>query len=155
MIKTKKKSLHQVFQKFLKDHQYKQTGERYAILDEIEKMNNHFEADDLVMRLRQQGKRISRATVYRTLHLLEDCGIVRRVRFGENHNHFELSLEEANHAHLICTECGSIVEFEDSKLANVQETICSQYGYLPVRRMVEIYGVCPKCQRKRAGGLNE
>ncbi len=137
------------FKKFLKDRQYKQTGERYTILEEIEKMERHFEADDLVIQLRQKGKRISRATVYRTLHLLEQCGIVRKVRFGENHSHFELAWEKSNHAHLICTGCGQVIEFDDKALEEVQNKIAKKHKFIPLRRTVEIYGVCPACQKKQ------
>ena len=153
MTKTQGSNLRKIFQKFLKDRHYKQTGERYTILDAIENMDSHFEADELVMQLRREGKRISRATVYRTLHLLEECGIVRRVRFGESHNHFELSLDKANHAHLICTVCGKVIEFDDSRLEEVQEQICKTYGFSPVQRMVEIYGVCPECQKEPTRGF--
>jgi len=140
--------LRERFRRFLKENQFKQTGERYKILEEIENMDSHFEADDLVIHLRQKGKRVSRATVYRTLNLLEQCGIIRRVRFGENHNHFELAVERSDHAHLICTYCSKVIEFDDEVLEELQHRISEKFRFKPLRRSVEIYGVCPECQKK-------
>ena len=136
------------FDHFLDEKNLRHTPERYRILEEIKNINNHFEADDLVFHLRQKKIQVSRATVYRTLTLLEESGIVRKFRFDENHFHYELNEESSHHAHLVCTNCGKIIEFDDQDLEDIQMQVCNENRYQPVRRTVEIYGVCPTCQQK-------
>ena len=136
------------FDQYLNEKKLRHTPERYRILEEIKNINRHFEADDLFFQLRQKKIPVSRATVYRTLSLLEESGIVRKFRFDEDHYHYELNMESSHHAHLVCTICGSIVEFDDQELEKVQMQVCKEKNYKPVRRTVEIYGVCPECQKQ-------
>ena len=136
------------FGEFLQKNNLRHTPERYRILEEIKKINDHFEADELFFQLRKKNIAASRATVYRTLSLLEESGIIRKFRFDENHFHYELITENTHHAHLVCTNCGKILEFDDDALEKIQAQICDDYQYQPVRRTVEIYGVCPECQAK-------
>lgn len=138
----------QDFDEYLQRNNLRHTPERYRILKEIKRINDHFEADELFFQLRQKNIAASRATVYRTLSLLEESGIIRKFRFDENHFHYELITEKAPHAHLVCSHCGKIKEFDDDALEAIQAQICDDYQYQPVRRTVEIYGVCPACQTK-------
>lgn len=137
------------FDEFLVKNNLRHTPERYNILQEIKKSSDHFEADELFFQLRQKKIAVSRATVYRTLSLLEESGIIRKLRFGENHYHYELITTKKPHAHLVCTNCGKIIEFDDKALEKIQNQICDKNRYQPVRRTVEIYGVCPACQLKK------
>ncbi len=149
MIADKKnRSLVKNFDRYLTEMKLRHTPERYRIIKEIKKINNHFEADDLVFQIRKKKIPVSRATVYRTLALLEESGFLRKFRFDEKHCHYELKTENPHHAHLVCTECGKIAEFDDDELDKIQTEVCGEYNYQPVRRSVEIYGVCPKCRQK-------
>ena len=137
----------QEFDRFLRDKKLRRTPERFKILAEIKKIDRHFEADDLILHLQKKKIIVSRATVYRTLSLLEESNILRKFRFDENHFHYELQPKNSHHAHLVCVQCGAIMEFDDQELEILQARICREYQYQPVKRTVEIYGVCAKCRK--------
>src|SRR5918999_950257 len=88
------------FQSFLQDHGLKLTGERSALVHEIFSIHYHFEADELLFKMKQKNVKISRATVYRTLELLVKSGMVRRVHLGEDHYHYEHITGNSHHDHL-------------------------------------------------------
>lgn len=142
----KEETLIKEFSQFLNENNLRRTPERNRIVEEIKNLGNHFDADELVFQIKQKGISVSRATVYRTLALLEESGCVRKFRFDENHFHYELRTRAASHAHLVCMCCGRIIEFDDAALDRIQKRICQENNYQPVRRNVEIYGVCPECQ---------
>src|SRR5881392_3575742 len=96
---------------FLLDQGLKLTTERTALVREIFATHYHFEADELLFKMKGKGLKISRATIYRTLELLVKSGMVRRVHLGEEHYHYEHVLGDSHHDHLICTTCGTVIEF--------------------------------------------
>src|SRR3990172_2722971 len=97
------------FRQYLYSEGQKFTPERIAVLDEIASHKRHFEADDLYVRLRSNGLKISRATVYRTLDVLVRSGIVDKVELGENRAYFEYVYGMEHHDHLICVQCGKVL----------------------------------------------
>src|SRR3954454_18373385 len=104
------------FQDFLASNALKLTSERESLVREIFATHYHFEADELLFKMKQKSVKISRATVYRTLELLVKSGLVRRVHLGEDHYHYEHVAGNSHHDHLICTACGSVIEFNDPEL---------------------------------------
>src|SRR5205809_3239156 len=112
------------FQGFLAKQGLKLTRERTALLREIFATHYHFEADELLFKMKEKGVKISRATVYRTLELLVKSGMVRRVHLGEDHYHYEHVRGDSHHDHLICTTCGGVIEFHDEELERLQREIC-------------------------------
>src|SRR5919206_4582794 len=97
------------FQTFLERQGLKLTSERTALLREIFSTHYHFEADELLFKMKEKGAKISRATVYRTLELLVKSGMVSRVHLGEDHYHYEHVRGDSPHAPLICTTCGTVI----------------------------------------------
>src|SRR3989338_2773439 len=93
-------------------------------------------------------KRVSKATIYRTLSLLVQCGLLREVIFGEKHSHYEHVHENEHHDHLVCSGCGKIIEFTDEELERLQDAVCLQYQFLPESHRLQIQGLCKECQRK-------
>jgi len=128
------------------------TPPRREIFDEIVRMSGHFSAEDLVARFRsRRGKKrggpvISRATVYRTLALLVECGLVREVLFTEKHTHYESAYSRAHHEHMVCTKCGRAIEFDDSDLERALHKAARAAGFLPVSHTIEVYGLCDRCR---------
>lgn len=131
---------------FLRRKGLKITKERLDVLREIHAMDGHFEAEDLVVRLRQQGRAVSKATVYRTLPLLLESGLVRQSYLtGEKQTYYEHTLRPKHHEHLICTRCGKVIEFTSAALENALATVYEEHQFLAEKRRVEIYGVCFEC----------
>lgn len=136
------------FNQFLQGSGLKLTTERAALVREIFATHYHFEADELLFKLKQKSVKISRATVYRTLELLVKCGLVRRVHLGEDHYHYEHVTGNSHHDHLICTTCGTVIEFHDPVLEARQSEICLRRRFTPTFHNLQILGLCHSCQKK-------
>jgi Fur family ferric uptake transcriptional regulator len=136
------------FQSFLQQQGLKLTSERTALLREIFSIHYHFEADELLFKMKEKSVKISRATVYRTLELLVKSGLVRRVHLGEDHYHYEHVSGNSHHDHLICTTCGGVIEFHDEVLEARQREICERKKFTPTFHNLQILGVCDACRRK-------
>ncbi|HVT45307.1 MAG TPA: transcriptional repressor [Thermoanaerobaculia bacterium] len=138
------------FDTFLREQGQKLTREREALLRVIFATHYHFDADELLFRMKEGKVKISRATIYRTLELLVKSGLVRRVHLGEDHYHYErvISGKNSHHDHLVCTTCGSVIEFHDPSLEERQEQICSRFKFTPTYHNLQILGVCDACARK-------
>jgi len=111
--------------------------------------NGHFDADQLFASLASKGLKASRATVYNTLDLLVDCGLISRYRFGENHSRYEKAFGKPRHDHLICLECGDIIEFVSEKLEKIQREVCDEKRFIHRNSSLQIFGICAKCQAKK------
>ena len=136
------------FQEFLQRQNLKLTGERIALVREIFATHYHFEADELLFKMKEKSVKISRATIYRTLDLLVKSGMVRRVHLGEDHYHYERVTKNSHHDHLICTTCGGVIEFHDPVLEARQREICAKKKFTPTFHNLQILGICESCQRK-------
>src|SRR2546421_12211096 len=128
------------FQDFLASNTLKLTHEREALVREIFATHYHFEADELLFKMKQKGLKISRATIYRTLELLEKSGLVRRVHLGEDHYHYEHVSGNSHHDHLVCTACGMVIEFHDESLEQRQAGICVRKKFTPTVQNLQILG---------------
>ena len=109
-------ALQEQFSTYLKQQRYRNTQERFTVLEKVVELDKHFNADELYVYLRADGVRVSRATVYSTLDLLTKCNILVKHHFQGESAHFELTERLPNHDHLICTECGYIIEFQEEAL---------------------------------------
>lgn len=136
------------FRAFLQTQGLKLTGERTALLREIFATHYHFEADELLFKMKEKSVKISRATVYRTLELLVKSGMVRRVHLGEDHYHYEHVRGDSHHDHLICTTCGNVIEFHDEELEARQREVCERKKFTPTFHNLQILGVCGACRKK-------
>jgi Fur family ferric uptake transcriptional regulator len=135
------------FQDFLLQQGLKLTSERTALVREIFATHYHFEADELLFRMKEKNVKISRATIYRTLELLVKSGLVRRVHLGEDHYHYEHVRRDSHHDHLICTTCGAVIEFHDPLLEARQLEICARKRFTATFHNLQILGVCDSCRR--------
>lgn len=139
-------------QRLLREHLrrkgLKMTRERGRIVEEIFKTSGHFRPEDLLMRFRGRGVTVSRATVYRTLDLLVDCGLVRRETFGGG-THYERAHHvegESHHDHLVCSACGAIFEFHNAEIERLQDQVCAEFGFEPHGHSHQITGLCADCR---------
>lgn len=134
------------FRTYLASQGLRWTPERDAILEAIFATHRHFSADELYDMLREQGHRVSRATIYRTLDLLVKCGLVSSIDLGDGRLSYEHILGHEHHDHLICTVCGTLIEFEDADIEVRQRAICERYGFEMERHSLRIFGRCKRCR---------
>ncbi len=135
----------QIFCEYLKKHDLKNTTERLTVLQVVLAMDKHFDVESLIDRLKSQQKKISRATVYRTMELLVDCGLVTKHRFGENGRVYEPKSERDNHDHFLCVSCGKIIEFYDPEIEGIHQRLCERFGVEILDYSHQLYGKCNKC----------
>lgn len=136
-----------LFGRYLRDLSLPVTHQREAVAEVVFASDAHLSVDDIERELRARGERIGKATVYRTLDLLVRSRLVEEHDFGEGFKRYEHRLSSHPiHEHLICLECGEVTEFESNELYGVENRVKSQYGFVPVRRRLEIYGLCQTCQ---------
>ena len=120
--KTKQEVL-ELFTGYLELHQHRKTPERYAILDEIYSSKVHFDVDELFLKMKTRNYHVSRATVYNTLDLLVESGLVKRHQFGQNTSHYEQAFGYKQHDHLICNKCKRVFEFCDPRVQQITSTM--------------------------------
>ena len=128
------------------------TDQRKLIVETFFRAENHVSIEELLAQVRAKDARVGYATVYRTLKLLTECGVANERRFGDGLTRYELADDATHHDHLICLECGDIVEFEEPRVEALQEKVARKYGFELRSHKHELYGFCPRCRAGRRAG---
>jgi len=131
--------------KYLRDRDLRCTAQRELIVREVLALEHHFDAEQLYERLREKGEDVSRATVYRTLHHLQQCGLIREVLRCQSRAKYEQTA--SHHDHMVCVICGKIIEFADEEIEKLQQKLCRKYGFKPLEHRLGVEGVCSECRR--------
>ncbi len=135
----------QKFREYIREKGLRNTPERELIIEEIFSNHDHFDAEGLFLRLRNKMKRVSKASVYRTIPLLIECGLIKEVYFEDGHLHYEHIYGHQHHCHLRCICCGSVVEFADDEVLRLQNQIGEKHHFLVTSHRFEVFGYCSEC----------
>ncbi|KZK73981.1 MAG: transcriptional repressor [Pelodictyon luteolum] len=144
-----------LFRAYMKAEGMRCTTERIAVLREVYGSGTHLDADEIYRRMKDRGIAISRATVYHTLDLLFRVHLVAKIDLGHKHTHYEQSHGVANHLHVVCEQCGLVVEIASAELGALLERLCCEQGFQLGSFSLQVFGRCidgaagKTCRRRR------
>ncbi|MDE7170028.1 MAG: transcriptional repressor [Mucispirillum sp.] len=134
------------FKNFLSTQKLRLTMQRQIIFDEFMKHDSHMDVDTLYAVTKDIDSNIGLATIYRTIKLLMEAGIVREVQFGDGRSYYETVMGRQHHDHLICEVCGKNIEFNDAEIEEIQEKVAAKYKFKLTNHSMNLFGVCEKCR---------
>jgi len=134
------------FRSFIKGKGLRNTPEREEIILEIFVSRDHFDVDELYLRLRNTGSRVSKASIYRNIPLIMECGLIKEVWHEDGHMHYEPVYGQTHHCHLRCLECGKVIEFVESDLKDIQERLAKKHDFDIVDHRLDVVGYCSECR---------
>lgn len=141
------------FRRWLRDQRLPVTRPRDVIAELVIGSDGHESVGTIAAQLEARGERVGTATIYRTLDLLVQSGIVRANEFGEGFRRFERAAGKERHEHLVCTRCGRVIEFANERLERMLPVIADEHGFRHERHRVEVFGTCRECLQRELGGL--
>src|SRR3982751_6163248 len=141
----------EVFLKHIQRKGLKRTSQRDLILDVFLRTEEHLSNEDLYQLVKKEDATVGQTTVYRTLKLLTEAGLAREVRFGDGRAHYEHNYKHQHHDHMICSECGKIIEFFSPELEAIQDAMARKYRFRLTEHLLRMIGVCGDCQRAEKG----
>ncbi|MDQ2976231.1 MAG: transcriptional repressor [Acidobacteriota bacterium] len=137
----------EVFLQHIQRKGLKRTSQRDLILDMFLRTEEHLSSEDLYRLVQEVDPSIGQTTVYRTLKLLTEAGLAREVRFGDGITHYEHNYKHQHHDHMICSECGRIIEFFSAELEAIQDAMAAKHRFQVTQHLLRIIGVCAECRR--------
>jgi Fur family ferric uptake transcriptional regulator len=136
----------ELFRSFIKGKGLRNTPEREEIILEIFVSPDHFDVDELYLRLRNTGSRVSKASIYRNIPLIMECGLIKEVWHEDGHMHYEPVYGQTHHCHLRCLGCGKVIEFVEEDLKDMQERLAKKHDFDIVDHRLDVVGYCSECR---------
>jgi Fur family ferric uptake transcriptional regulator len=136
-----------LFRSFIRRRGLRNTPEREEIIAEIFAKNDHFDVDELYIRLRSKGSRVSKASIYRNIPLIMECGLVKEIWHEDGHMHYEPIFGQSHHCHLRCIKCGKVIEFVEEALQAIEERLARKHDFLVVDHRLDVVGYCGTCRK--------
>lgn len=135
-----------IFSQYLINNSLRKTPERFKILEEIYLQDAHFTIEELYFMMKKKKYRVSRATLYNTVELLSECSLIKKHQFNTKTNFYEKAFKSSQHDHLICTECGKIIEFCDPRIYEIEKDISDIYDFKISNHELYFFGTCSECE---------
>ena len=142
----------EILHRHLKQVGLKHTEQRDTILRTFLETREHLSTDQLHRLVQKRDSRIGFTTVYRTLKLLAECGLASEVAFHDGIARYEHQYNRRSHHHMVCTQCGSSVEFFSPEVGRLEQEIGRKHHYLTTRHTFQIYGLCETCRKHPSPG---
>jgi len=141
-------AIREKLEEFIRRKGLRRTGQRDRIVAEVFSKDEHFSADELFERVRRADKNASRATVYRTLALLVEADLLRMIDLGDDHATYDPNFhDKPAHNHLVCIDCGKVVEFEDPGIEVMSDCVTRRLGFQAVRQSLKIEATCEQLRK--------
>src|SRR5215213_2995692 len=137
----------EIFREHIQKAGLRRTAQRDLILEIFLRTEEHLTSEDLYFLVHREDPTVGHTTVYRTLKLLTEAGLAREVRFGDNKTYYEHHFNHDHHDHMICTECGKVLEFFSEELEAAQDAMSDKYNFKPTHHSLRIWGICEECQK--------
>ena len=144
---AQREELDRILDRYMAERGLKSTRQRSLIIDIFFGMHGHLSVEEVWARVRQDDPRVSVATVYRTMKLLAESGLAHARNFGDGQTRYEPAVGREHHDHLICTRCGTIIEFENDQIERMQDAVARKHGFKVTSHKMELYGLCKSCQK--------
>ena len=144
LTKVELEGLRDRLARYMEQQGLRSTAQRRLVTEVFFESDGHLSIEDLLALVREQDARVGYATVYRTLKLLTDSGVANARHFGDGVSRYEIALENRHHDHLICLDCGKIVEFENNEIERLQDEVAAKHGFSVKRHKLELYATCTK-----------
>ncbi len=126
----------------------RKTSQRDVILEVFLRTEQHLSTEDLHWLVHKVDSTVGQTTVYRTLKLLTEAGLAREVRLGDGRTYYEHHYNHEHHDHMVCTECGDVIEFYSPELEAMQDAMAEKFNFKPTHHSLRILGICAKCASK-------
>jgi len=137
------------FKRHLTKQGLKFSSGRQIVFDEVMSAHGHFAPEELVKQCQENNRKVSRATIYRSLQDLLESGVIRKTAFGEKHQHYEHIYDEKPHHHAKCLRCGIFIEFDDKGEDKIYEPVLEKKGFTILGHEMHFYGICKDCNQNR------
>ena len=139
----------EILRRYIAENGLKTSKQRDLVAEVFFSTGGHLRVEELLEKVREVSPRVSQATVYRTVRLLQDCGLAAARHFSDRETRYESSDAEHHHDHLICTRCGRIVEFVNERIEKLQHHVARAHGFSVTAHRLELYGLCNACSSRR------